>query len=40
MFNEDDAIKIANKLGIKFDKFPIKDFVTGLNIELEQRKVM
>lgn len=35
MFNENDARYIANKLGIKFDKFPIEDFVTGLNIELE-----
>lgn len=39
MFNKNDAIKIADKLGIKFDKFPIDDFVTGLNIELEHGKV-
>ena len=38
MFNKNDAIKIADKLGIKFDKFPIDDFVTGLNIELEHGK--
>lgn len=35
MFNYNDAIYIANKLGIKFDKFTIDDFLTGLNIELE-----
>lgn len=39
MFNKEDAIKVANKLGIKFDKFPIDDFVTGINIELEHGKV-
>lgn len=39
MFNENDAIKIANKLGIKFDKFPLEDFVTGLNIELEHGRI-
>lgn len=35
MFNYNDALYIANKLGIKFDKFSIEDFLTGLNIELE-----
>ena len=35
MFNINDAVEIANKLKIKFDKFNIKDFLTGLNIELE-----
>ena len=35
MFNIKDAVEIANKLNIKFDKFNIKDFLTGLNIELE-----
>lgn len=39
MFNEKDALKIADKLGIRFDKFPLTDFVTGLNIELEHGKV-
>lgn len=38
MFNETDAINIAKKLNIKFDKFPLSDFVTGLNIELEHGK--
>lgn len=35
MFNIYDAVKIANKLNIKFDKFSAKDLLTGLNIELE-----
>ena len=35
MINRIEAIKIANKLGIKFDKFPFEDFLAGLNIELE-----
>lgn len=35
MFNYNDALYIANKLGVKFDKFSIQDFLTGLNIELE-----
>lgn len=35
MFNIKDAVEIANKLNIKFEKFNIKDFLTGLNIELE-----
>lgn len=39
MFNEIDALKIAEKMNIKFDKFPLNDFVTGLNIELEHGKI-
>lgn len=35
MFNINDAVKIANKLNIKFDKFNVSEFLTGLNIELE-----
>lgn len=35
MFNIKDAVNIANKLNIRFDDFNIKDFLTGLNIELE-----
>lgn len=38
MFNFNDALYIANKLGVKFDKFSIEDFLTGLNIELEHGK--
>ena len=39
MFNFNDALYIANKLGIKFDRFSIDDFLTGLNIELEHGTV-
>lgn len=39
MFNIYDAVNIANKLGIKFDRFSINDFLTGLNIELEHGKI-
>jgi len=39
MFNINDAVKISNKLNIKFDRFNIKDFLTGLNIELEHGKI-
>ena len=35
MFDMNDAVEIANKLGITFNKFSINDFLTGLNIELE-----
>ena len=35
MFNYNDALSIASKLGVKFDKFTIEDFLTGLNIEKE-----
>ncbi len=35
MFNINDAIYIANKLGITFDKFTINEFLTGINIESE-----
>jgi predicted phosphoribosyltransferase len=39
MFNLKDAVDIANRLGIVFDKFSVKDFLTGLNIELEHGTV-
>ena len=35
MFNYNDALYIANKLGINFSNFSINDFLTGLNTELE-----
>lgn len=35
MFTLKDALKAANELGVVFDKFSVKDFLTGLNIELE-----
>jgi hypothetical protein len=39
MISKADAIMIANKLGVKFNKFSFGDFLTGLNIELEHGKV-
>lgn len=38
IIDEKDAIFIAKKLGVKFDKFPFNDFLIGLNIELEHGK--
>lgn len=35
MFTLKDAVMAANELEINFDKFSIKDFLTGINIELE-----
>lgn len=35
MFSFEDAVWVANELGIMFDRFSIKDLVTGLNIEAE-----
>ena len=35
MFTLKDAVMAANELGVNFDKFSIKDFLTGINIELE-----
>ena len=35
MFTINDAVNIANKLGVRFDKFSACDFLKGLNIELE-----
>ena len=35
MITKCDAVMIANKLDVKFDKFSFQDFLTGLNIELE-----
>lgn len=39
MFNLNDAVKVANMLDIKLDKFSINDLLTGMNIELEHGKV-
>lgn len=39
MINKEDALYIANKLGINFDKFTLEDFLTGLNIELEHGSI-
>lgn len=38
MFTLRDAVFIANKLDVQFDNFSIKDFLFGLNIELEHGK--
>lgn len=35
MFSLEDAVFAANELGITFDNFSIKDFLIGINIELE-----
>lgn len=35
MYNLGDAVYIANKLGITFDKFSVFDLLNGLNIESE-----
>lgn len=35
MFTIEDAVYVANELGIMFDKFSVKDLIIGLNIELE-----
>lgn len=39
VFTKADAIGIANKLDVSFDLFPLEDFLTGLNIELEHGRV-
>lgn len=39
MFTLNDALYMSKKLNIKFDKFSVDDFLTGLNIELEHGKV-
>lgn len=35
MFTIKDALFFVNELGIKLDKFSIKDLLVGMNIELE-----
>ena len=39
MFKLKDIINVANKLNIDFTKFPLSDFITGINIELEHRLI-
>ena len=34
-FNQEEAEKIGEQLGIKWDKFDIDQFIRGMNIELE-----
>ena len=35
MFNLNDAYYAAKVLDVKFDKFPVEEFLDGMNIELE-----
>lgn len=35
MFSIEDALYVANELGIIFNNFSIQDLIKGLNIELE-----
>lgn len=35
MYSIKDILKVAEELNITFDKFPLSDFITGINIELE-----
>ena len=39
MYKLKDAVYAASVLNIKFDKFTIEDFLTGINIELEHGKI-
>lgn len=39
MFNLNDALQAAKILNITFDKFTLDEFLDGINIELEHRKV-
>jgi hypothetical protein len=35
MISKNDAIMVAEKLGVTFENFSLDEFLTGLNIELE-----
>jgi len=39
MYNIQDAIYAAAILDIKFDKFTIEEFLSGINVELEHGKI-
>lgn len=39
MFTLEDALYFINEIGIKLDKFSIKDLLKGINIELEHGKI-
>lgn len=39
MYQIKDALSAAKTLNIKFDKFTVEDFLSGINIELEHGKV-
>ena len=38
-FSEKEAKKVGDKLGIKWDKFKVDQFLKGMNVELEHGKV-
>ena len=35
MYTIEDILNVASKLNIDFTKFPLEDFITGINIEFE-----
>lgn len=35
MYNLQDALYAANKLGVTFDKFSVSEFLDGINVESE-----
>ena len=39
VFTLEDALYFINEMGIKLDKFSIKDLLRGINIELEHGKI-
>ena len=39
MFTLEDALYFINEIGIKLDKFSIKDLLRGMNIELEHGNI-
>ena len=39
MFSNQEIYNASKLLGIKFDKYPFEDLVTGINIELEHGKI-
>ena len=34
-FSEEDAKRVGGKLGVKWDKFNVNQFMRGMNVELE-----
>lgn len=39
MFDKNEAVRIANKLGVDFSKFSKEDLFTGISIEFEHGKI-
>jgi len=35
MVTREQALDVANRLGVTFDKFSLDDFLTGINVEFE-----